>query len=88
MSDFSDDARKRFPIRVQIRDDLLFWLSGSEGFAVDVDDRLLPQVDPVDELLVAILLLDRLQALVEPLQGRLAGAETGESGQLKQSSFF
>ena len=83
MSDFSDDARKRFPIRVQIRDDLLFWLSGSEGFAVDVDDRLLPQVDPVDELLVAVLLLDRLQALVEPLQGRLAGAEAGESGQLE-----
>ena len=59
-------------------------LSGSEGFSVDVDDGLLPQVDPVDELLVAVLLLDRLQALVEPLQGRLAGAEAGESGQLEK----
>ena len=63
---------------------LLVRLSGSEGFSVDVDDGLLPQVDPVDELLVAVLLLDRLQALVEPLQGRLAGAETGESGQLEK----
>ena len=61
---------------------LLFWLSGSEGFAIDVDDGLLPEVDPIYELLVAILLLDRLQALVKPLQGRLAGAEAGESGQL------
>ena len=63
---------------------LLVRLSGSEWFSVDVDDGLLPQVDPVDELLVAVLLLDRLQALVEALQGRLAGAEAGESGQLKK----
>ena len=62
---------------------LLFRLSGSVGFAVDVDDGLLPQVDPVDELLVAVLLLDGLQALVEPLQGRLARAEAGESGELR-----
>ena len=61
----------------------LFWLSGCVGLAVDVDDGLLPQVDPVDELLVAVLLLDRLQALVEPLQRRLAGAEAGESGKLR-----
>ena len=64
---------------------LLFRLSGSVGFAVDVDDGLLPQVDPVDELLVAVLLLDGLEALVEPLQGRLAGAEAGESGKLRMN---
>ena len=67
-----------------VTNNLLFRLSGSVGFPVDVDDGLLPQVDPVDELLVAVLLLDRLQALVEALQGRLAGAEAGESGQLKK----
>ena len=61
---------------------LLFGLPGSVGFAVDVDDGLLPQVDPVDELLVAVLLLDGLQALVEPLQGRLARAEAGEAWKL------
>jgi hypothetical protein len=61
---------------------LLFWFPGCEWLSVDVDDRLLPEVDPVDKLLVAVLLLDRLQALVEPVHGGLAGAKHGKARKL------
>ena len=66
-------------------DCLLLLLPGGEGLSVDVDDGLLPEVDPEDVLLVAVLLHDGLEARVEAGQGRLARAEHGEAGQLEKA---
>ena len=41
-----------------------------------------PEVDPEDVLLVAVLLEDGLEALLEAVDGGLACAEQGEAGQL------
>ena len=62
---------------------LLVWLPRGEGLAVDVDDRLLPQVDPEDVLLVAVLLHDGLQAAVEAIVGGLTRPENREAGKLE-----
>ena len=63
---------------------LLFGVSGGEGASVNVDDWLLPEVDPEDVLLVAVLLQDRVQHAVEPVDRGLAGSEDGESGHLEK----
>ena len=63
--------------------DLLVGLPGCEWLSVDVDDGLLPQVDPEDVLLVAVLLHDGLEALVEAVHRRLPGPEHGEARQLQ-----
>ena len=42
----------------------------------------LPEVDPEDVLLVAVLLEDGFETLLEAVDGGLACAEQGEAGQL------
>jgi hypothetical protein len=56
---------------------------GGEGLSIDVDDRLLSQVDPEDVLLLAVLLQDRIQDPVEAVDGGLARSEDRKSGHLQ-----
>ena len=67
-------------------------IPGGEGLSVDVDDGLLPEVDPEDVLLVAVLLHDGLQAAAEAVGRCLASSEHGEtrelSGKLEQFTNF
>ena len=67
-------------------------IPGGEGLSVDVDDGLLPEVDPEDVLLVAVLLHDGLQATAEAVGRCLASSEHGEtrelSGKLEQFTNF
>jgi len=56
-------------------------VAGGEGLAVHVHNRLLSEVDPEDVLLIPVLLEDRLQALLESLDGGLTGAEDRKARQ-------
>ena len=47
----------------------------TDGIAVDIDNRLLPHVDPDDLAILGPLLTDLLTSLQETLLGGLAGAE-------------
>ena len=49
---------------------------------------LVPEVDPEDVFLVSILLEDRLQTLLKPINCSLTCAEDGESWQLKKKVVF
>ena len=49
---------------------------------------LVPEVDPEDVFLVSVLLEDRLQTLLKPINCGLTCAEDGESWQLKKRSYL
>lgn len=61
-------------------------LSGRVGLAIDIDDRLLSQIDPKHDLLVAILLQDGLQAVAKAFDGGLTSAKDWKTGQLLHKS--
>jgi hypothetical protein len=49
----------------------LGWIPSSEGLSIDIDDGLLPQIDPEDVLLLAVLLEDGVQHAVKAVKGGL-----------------
>merc|ERR1712172_256496 len=54
-------------------------VSGGERLAINVDNGLLPEVNPEDVFLISVLLEDGLKALLETIDRGLACAEDGKA---------
>ena len=56
---------------------------GRVRLAIDIDHRLLPEVNPKELLLIRVFLHYWFQAVAVTLDGGLAGSENRKTGQLK-----